>query len=565
MRRQQTRVQYQAGIQTMKKFVALFLLLSTSACAQAQDESRAPSLGTQHQSAHSAQWFKVEPGGDTTCAQGTPYHFWTKGGTSDKLLVYFLGGGACWSSYTCSEDHPYYEDGEGPSNPPRIMGGIFDFQNPENPFLDWNVVYIPYCTGDTHWGNNVHTYPDTLLADEVKIHHKGFVNAMAAVRWAFDRFVQPSRVFLAGDSAGAYGSILFAPYLMEHYAQSQFVHLGDSGAGVGTPSFVQSIIEAWKPLENIHPMQRDAIDWATNSPETFTLTEFYKSAAKLFPQHRFVQFNTAQDKAQRFFYKSVGGQPEDWRSQMQANMSNLDQHLSNFRYYVGWGEHHVALLSEVFYRHQVNGTRLRNFVDDLANGRDVASVQCSDCASEELYDIGNPVAGGDGNQPYQDPAFRVIPQDSNQCGPASLYTVFHYLRGENVYQGTDCNQTIDLSVQLSKVTSESEFGQWVNGGSNTGTSWQQMKYALKDLRLDCSRVFAVELQAQTTERDTAAAIEERTRRLQDIHARYLTQKRPVVLHLRRKPLISGHYVVLIGYEPAQGVVYVADPTPLARI
>ena len=39
-------------------------------------------------------------------------------------------------------------------------------------------VYVPYCTGDLHWGNATVRYQEG-----VTIEHRGAVNAQAAVDW----------------------------------------------------------------------------------------------------------------------------------------------------------------------------------------------------------------------------------------------------------------------------------------------------------------------------------------------------------------------------------------------
>src|SRR4051812_36368015 len=44
------------------------------------------------------QWNAVE---GSLCANGTPTGFGTRDGTSDDLLIYLMGGGACWDAATC--------------------------------------------------------------------------------------------------------------------------------------------------------------------------------------------------------------------------------------------------------------------------------------------------------------------------------------------------------------------------------------------------------------------------------------------------------------------------------
>ena len=36
--------------------------------------------------------------------------------------------------------------------------GIFDRSNPENPFRDFGVIFVPYCTGDVHIGDASRRY-----------------------------------------------------------------------------------------------------------------------------------------------------------------------------------------------------------------------------------------------------------------------------------------------------------------------------------------------------------------------------------------------------------------------
>src|SRR5689334_15759391 len=43
-----------------------------------------------------AGWTKIDGGGEAICARGTPYSFWVRPGTVNKLLIFFEGGGGCW-------------------------------------------------------------------------------------------------------------------------------------------------------------------------------------------------------------------------------------------------------------------------------------------------------------------------------------------------------------------------------------------------------------------------------------------------------------------------------------
>ncbi|HAN27311.1 MAG TPA: hypothetical protein DCP75_06255, partial [Haliea salexigens] len=46
-------------------------------------------------------WETIYPGGDTQCATGTPYSFHVRRANPEKVMIFFNGGGACWSAGSC--------------------------------------------------------------------------------------------------------------------------------------------------------------------------------------------------------------------------------------------------------------------------------------------------------------------------------------------------------------------------------------------------------------------------------------------------------------------------------
>ena len=98
----------------------------------------------------------VEPGGETICSRGTDFRFFAVGGESDKIILDFAGGGACWNEITCSvadaifrPDAPSKEDIEAMVES-GYSPGFYDLDNPDNPFLGWTLVHIPYCLSLIH-------------------------------------------------------------------------------------------------------------------------------------------------------------------------------------------------------------------------------------------------------------------------------------------------------------------------------------------------------------------------------------------------------------------------------
>lgn len=163
-------------------YVSILLLVALTACAKPVTQPPPPDLPDNLE----AGWNRIAPAGETVCANGSEYAFYVEPGTVNKLVVDFDGGGACWNDGTCSQpSNPendfggVYVEGVYGSPADSGFGGIFDRENPANPFRDWYHVYISYCTADLHLGDNVATYtgPD----GELKVNHKGAVNTRAAL------------------------------------------------------------------------------------------------------------------------------------------------------------------------------------------------------------------------------------------------------------------------------------------------------------------------------------------------------------------------------------------------
>jgi hypothetical protein len=68
-----------------------------------------------------------------------------------------------------------------------------------NPFKDWNMVYIPYCTGDVHTGTNMSGYTGDA--------HMGYSNYLKYLGKVVATFKGKtlSNIVLSGSSAGGFG------------------------------------------------------------------------------------------------------------------------------------------------------------------------------------------------------------------------------------------------------------------------------------------------------------------------------------------------------------------------
>ena len=301
-------------------------------------------------------WTKITPGPTSfmgrdlnpTCS-GYPgtnptYSFFVKGGIVDNLVVYFQGGGACWNWLTCLPYLPsqiYTPDVTDADNPALSPSGIFDLDNPNNPFKDWSFVFIPYCTGDIHLGSKDATYYYPYSPGQPwTIHHRGFDNFLVVLEWITENFKKPHEIFVTGSSAGSYGAMGGFPWIKEAYPKSKVSVLGDAGMGVTPPQFNTRVI--WN--SQLPP-------WIFGeNPPTIPNREIWKAIAEYYPHSKLAEFTNAWDMTQIFFYDFIlqtlvlphVGSCASWNDQMLAGVDDK-QEAPNYRSYVAAGTIHTIL------------------------------------------------------------------------------------------------------------------------------------------------------------------------------------------------------------------------------
>ena len=340
-----------------------------------------------------AAWTRIEPQAvrigdrtyEPTCSQAEgadpAYAFWYRKGTTDSLVVYFDGGGACWDDATCAAPRlargvqgrqSLYTAELLPSDDVTQMRGIFDLSNVRNPVREWSMLFIPYCTGDVHSGSNTARYSDPRTGKPYVIQHRGWDNAQVIMHWMRDHVSQPRNLLVTGSSAGAYGAATHYTALREMYPRGRAVFLGDAGQGVTTPDF----------------FGRRNSNWNYQLPESVfgrgaQLTADDDMVAKLashFPRDRFVQYTTTYDGIQRAFYSLMGADKtcDAWTSKMTRELEHRKR-TPNFRAYLARGETHTILRSPLFYTESSGGMRFMQWFESLFGEQSPSNEICTDC------------------------------------------------------------------------------------------------------------------------------------------------------------------------------------------
>ncbi len=192
-----------------------------------------------HVGAAAATTWQWEPFTDAYCANGTTTGIGVSVGPSTtRLLIYLEAGGACWSAATCYGPNPpaafttgysavNFADDSKSTSLLAAPGGFFDRSAAKNPYKDDTYVFVPYCTGDAHGGNNVVAYDSKHTA-----YHLGYADMTAYLRFLRRAFPAVTRVTLAGSSAGGYGALINWGQTQATFDHAEVDLIDDSGMPV---------------------------------------------------------------------------------------------------------------------------------------------------------------------------------------------------------------------------------------------------------------------------------------------------------------------------------------------
>jgi hypothetical protein len=303
-------------------------------------------------------WQRVELPG-TFCSNGSQYRFWYYDSpTSDNLLISFEGGGACWDYQTCSGQAGLL----GAANPNGIptdyitqfkakyVSPLVNGADPGIPFRakkdiatkGFDVVYMPYCTGDVHVGNNVVTYHDPAGQNPpIVFRHVGYNNTRAALDFLRVRFPNINKLLVTGFSAGGVASSAVFYQARRTLVPSRAYLLNDSGPIFPAPSSSYHS----RPLHQLITSQWALTTLYNQLPASFNPNDFGSANAMVateFPNDRMAYTGYSSDyNFSRFSYErfypgiTQSGILSRWR-QDQTNLINQIKNYANWSYHVPW-------------------------------------------------------------------------------------------------------------------------------------------------------------------------------------------------------------------------------------
>src|SRR5215831_3475391 len=230
----------------MLKQTILMIVLVPFAVAYGQDSSNTNSAAITGLQPEKWTWV---PFADAKCRDGSSTGIAINPHPdSDKLMIFLQGGGACFNAATCADNPSSFSAAdfaaldvpacgsqeEVPHGCISVNNGILDRTNPANPVKDWSYVFVPYCTGDVHGGNNP---AGTVAGIAGTQQFVGYFNMGLYLARLLPTFPGITRVLLTGVSAGGFGSVAAYGPVSRAFPSAQVDMLDDSGPPMSAPYF----------------------------------------------------------------------------------------------------------------------------------------------------------------------------------------------------------------------------------------------------------------------------------------------------------------------------------------
>jgi hypothetical protein len=313
-------------------------------------------------------WTFVQTDGKTKCAHGGKFGFWARLASLERLVIFFEGGGGCWSYRTCVPGSTWYDPDVTAGDDPRRFHGILAVTDTRNAFRSWSMIFIPSCGGDVFVGSSDHVYRDG--GRSLLIHHRGRDNARAALAWAFRHVPAPRRVLVTGSSAGSVGSAFHAPAVIDHYRGADVAQLGDSLALLNSTPLR---LTTWRGLDNLPVWMRAA---PALRPGRFTMAAFLLRLTGHYPRVRFARFNFDRDAVQERYFADDPRVRARFPALLRRAEATLRARAPNYRSFLACGSSHTIAGMWRYYSLRQAGWALADWVDRFVAGSRVPSVVC---------------------------------------------------------------------------------------------------------------------------------------------------------------------------------------------
>jgi Pectinacetylesterase len=277
----------------------------------------------------------------SACDDGSATGIGVNQGSSNNLIVFLNGGGACWDYLTCYQLNTASHGPFGKTQFDAQAGGIaagtiFDRDAADNPFKDWSFVFVPYCTGDVHAGDNVVMYSDNMGMNTHTYHHTGHRNILEYVPRIAATWPSPGKLVVSGSSAGGYGASFNYDTFRQYWPAAKAWLLDDSGPTLEGDAIPPGYRTEWYAQWRIDKLLDPICGEACKSD----FSQAVKILAERYHGDRMALLSSLQDSTIRNYFLLS---PTGFQGELLLMAHDVLDPTTNFRYFFVSGSSHTML------------------------------------------------------------------------------------------------------------------------------------------------------------------------------------------------------------------------------
>jgi hypothetical protein len=305
---------------------------------------------------------------------------------SNKVVIYLEGGGACFHGDSCLINDTLFKNwDETKFNGWKLAtgsGGIFDASRSDNPFQDWNIIYVPYCSGDVHAGNAEHVDVPGGPKDQMFV---GYRNIGHYLQRLVPTFSHAEQVVITGISAGGVGAAFNYDRVAAAFCHSRVTLLDDSGPVMSDDYLTPCLQQRWRDLWNLDStIPKDCT--ACRGPDGGGLINYLPYLTKKHGSDKLGIISANQDGVISLFFgyganncqgltgPSAGMSGATFEEGLEDVRSRYIMSAPNWGSYLIDSSSHTWLNALAFFNTTVDGVPLPRWVDDLVNHQTVSHV-----------------------------------------------------------------------------------------------------------------------------------------------------------------------------------------------
>ncbi len=305
---------------------------------------------------------------------------------SNKVVIYLEGGGACFHGESCVINDTLFANWDQTKFDGWKLAtggaGIFDSSRSDNPFQDWNIIYVPYCTGDVHAGAREHVDVPGGPKDQMFV---GYTNIGHYLQRLVPTFARAEQVVLTGISAGGVGAAFNYDRVAQAFCNSKVTLLDDSGPVMADQYLQPCLQERWRELWNLDAtLPADCA--SCRGPDGGGMVNYLPYLTQKYPNQKLGIISANKDSIISLFF-GYGANGCAGLNGISAGMSGstFEAGLMDVRNrYImpspNWGSYlidsvsHTWINALTFYNTSVDGVPLPSWVDQLVNHATVSHV-----------------------------------------------------------------------------------------------------------------------------------------------------------------------------------------------